>query len=79
MLPSPAFPRNSLGRGAGVKRGLEDAGREDDLILGRRVVRVDCWRRHAPPAGTRMWQHKALLRFAPAAHVYHSTEMSAQL
>lgn len=79
MLPSPAFPSISLGRGTGVKRGLEDAGREDDLILGGRVVCIDCWRCHAPPAGTRMWQHQASLRSASAAHIYHSTEMSAQL
>lgn len=47
------FPRLSLGRCAGVKRGLEDPSGEDDLILGGRVVRVDRRRRHAPPVVTR--------------------------
>lgn len=57
------FPRLLLGRRTGVKRGLEDASREDNLILGGRVVCVDCRRCHAPPAGTRTgptWQHKAI-------------------
>lgn len=57
----PAFPRLLLGRCTGVKRGLEDASREDNLVLCWRVVCVDCWRRHAPPAGTwPMWQHKPI-------------------
>lgn len=59
----PIFPRLLLGRCTGVKGGLEDASGEDDLILGGRVVRVDRWRRHAPPAGTQtwpMWQHKPI-------------------
>lgn len=64
----PAFPRLLLGRRTGVKRGLEDAGGEDNLVLGGRVVGIDRWRSHAPPAGTRTrptWQHKPINNVHP--------------
>lgn len=55
------FPWLLLGGCMGVKGGLEDASREDNLILGGRVIRIDSWRCHAPPAGAQTqstWQHK---------------------
>lgn len=67
------FPWLLLGGCTGVKRGLEDASREDNLILGGRVICIDCRRCHAPPVGTQTrptWQHKPSPVFAPTTSTF---------
>lgn len=52
--PAPSPPAsNILGVVAGVERGLQDARREDNFILGWKVVGIHCLGSHAPPRGGR--------------------------
>ena len=55
--PRPQHPvppaSDTLGVVASVEGGLQDASREDNFILGWKVVGVHCLWGHAPPGGGR--------------------------
>lgn len=56
----PLIPvSGSLGVAAGVEGGLQDAGREDDPVLGGQVVGIDGLRGHAPPGAGRWGRGQA--------------------
>lgn len=52
---------------AGIERGLQDAGREDNFILGWKVVGIHCLRGHAPPGDGGRREREAAALDSPAA------------
>lgn len=50
--PDPSAP-DTLWVVVSIEGGLQDASREDDFILGWKIVSIDSLGRHAPPGGGR--------------------------